>query len=251
MFAFDDFMICDQDYLSNLLISIFYFGCLIGFFIIPTVADNFGRKIGMLISWGIFGVGVLVLAFSFHPGLIGIGEFLAGFGSNPAIILCYSFINEQFLRKSRQIYGVGIQVFFAVGMCITGLLFIPDLTWRYVLYLLLGLILVSFISLFYLLETPKFLMIREKEKTLEVLNTMARRNKKDEITIDDIKDISVESKEDGASALDLCRYKSLRSKTIVSGITLFGILAIYYSTLLNLENAGFDKLINLLIVGAS
>ena len=94
-------------------------------------------------------------------------------------------------------------------------------------------------------------MIREKEKTLEVLNTMARRNKKDEITIDEIKDISVENKDDRSSFLDLCRYKSLRSKTIVSGITLFGILAIYYSTLLNLENAGFDKLINLLIVGAS
>ena len=108
-------MICEIDYLPTIFISIFYFGSLVGFFFIPSVADNFGRKIAMLISWAIYGIGVLIIGISFHPALVGIGEFLAGFGCNPAITLCYSFLNEQCLRESRQRYGVGIQIFIALG----------------------------------------------------------------------------------------------------------------------------------------
>ena len=135
-------MICDNDHLPTIFISIFYLGCLIGYFFIPTIADNFGRKIGIMISWTIYGIGVLMIAVSFHPVMVGIGEFLAGFGCNPTIMLCYSFINEQSLRKARQLSGIGIQLSFAIGICVTGLLFIPDLTWRYVLYLLFGLVVV-------------------------------------------------------------------------------------------------------------
>ena len=86
-------MICDQEFLPSILISIFYFGSLIGFFIIPSVADNYGRKIAMFISWIFYAVGVLFIAVAIHPSMVGIGEFLAGFGCNPAITLCYSFLN--------------------------------------------------------------------------------------------------------------------------------------------------------------
>ena len=92
-FSFESYMICDLNYLPTIFISIFYFGSLIGFFIIPSIADNHGRKKAMLISWAIYGTGVLIMLIAFHPALIGIGEFLAGFGCNPAITLCYSFIN--------------------------------------------------------------------------------------------------------------------------------------------------------------
>lgn len=144
-------MICEYDYLPAIFISIFYFGSLIGFFIIPSIADNFGRRLAMVISWGIYGFGILLIAISMHPAMIGAGEFIAGFGCNPAITLCYSFLNEQCLRDSRQKYGVGIQVFIALGECVIGFLFLPAITWRYVFFLLFGLIVATFFSLFYLL----------------------------------------------------------------------------------------------------
>jgi MFS family permease len=70
-----------------------FVGSLIGFFIIPFIADNLGRKLALQISWVLCtaGVGVLVVAQS--PALIAAGYFLAGLGSNPAITLCFSFIN--------------------------------------------------------------------------------------------------------------------------------------------------------------
>ena len=66
-------MICDMTYLRTVLISIFYFGSLVGFFLLPTVADNFGRKIAIIISWGIYAGGVLIIGVAFHPVLVGIG----------------------------------------------------------------------------------------------------------------------------------------------------------------------------------
>lgn len=86
-------MICDLDYQATILTSMIYIGSLFGFFIIPYFADNYGRKIMILISWGICTLGVLLIASAPSPILIGIGFFLSGFGANPAITLNYSFIN--------------------------------------------------------------------------------------------------------------------------------------------------------------
>jgi hypothetical protein len=47
--------------------------------------------------------------------MVAIGQFLAGFGGNPAITLDYSFINEQSIGKSRQYFSVGIQISLAIG----------------------------------------------------------------------------------------------------------------------------------------
>lgn len=69
----------------------------------------------MKISWGLCGLGVLFVGIADAPELIGIGQLLTGFGCNPAITLCYSFLNEQVLGAKRQYYGVIIQVLLALG----------------------------------------------------------------------------------------------------------------------------------------
>jgi MFS family permease len=71
-----------------------FIGSLLGFFVVPYFADNWGRRIAIRVSWAICTVGVACITFAVSPSMIGIGYFLAGFGANPAITLCYSFINE-------------------------------------------------------------------------------------------------------------------------------------------------------------
>jgi MFS family permease len=141
-----------------------FFGSLIGFFIIPFVADNLGRKIAMQVSWAICTLGVFLLVIANSEIMIGIGYFLAGFGSNPAITLCFSFINEQCLYKSRQRYGVFVQIFLALGESTIALMFIPKGSWgwRWVMIVLLLMVVVVNGFLFYLLETPKFLFNKSK-----------------------------------------------------------------------------------------
>lgn len=157
-----------------------FIGSLIGFFIIPFIADNLGRKIAIQISWVICTLGVFLLVIANSVALIGIGYFLAGLGSNPAITLCFSFINEQCLYKSRQRYGVFVQIFLALGESTIALMFIPkgEWGWRWVMGVLLAMVIIVNGFLFYLLETPKFLFNKNKQKTLLVLNQIATRNKK-------------------------------------------------------------------------
>lgn len=118
-------MICSNDYLVPIMSSLLYLGSLIGFFLIPYIADNWGRKIAIRISWGAFVFGLIFIALADSPNMIAMGQFVSGFGCNPAITLCYSFINEQVLGTKRQRYGVIFQIFLALGECIIAFMFMP------------------------------------------------------------------------------------------------------------------------------
>jgi hypothetical protein len=83
--------------------------------------------------------------------MVGMGQLLTGFGCNPAITLCYSFINEQVLRKKRQYYGLIIQVFLAIGEVTIAFMFIPKYSYKVVLFILLGMVVLVWFSLGYLL----------------------------------------------------------------------------------------------------
>lgn len=116
VFAFEPtYLICELSGITTVLTSMIFVGSLLGFFTIPYFADNWGRRIAIRISWFICTIGVAFAAFASSPSMVGIGYFLAGFGANPAITLCYSFINEQCLGRSRQRYGVVIQISYAIG----------------------------------------------------------------------------------------------------------------------------------------
>ena len=167
--------------------------------------------------------------------MIGLGQFFAGFGCNPAITLCYSFINEQCLRKSRQYYGIGIQIFLAVGECLIGFLFLPEFSWKYIIYGGLGLSVFVFICLDYLVESPKFLIGKSKEAALTAINLIAKKNKKEPISVSELENLEANiSEEDGSTMMDLFRYRSLRWKTISIGFVFMAIQVIYYGTTLNL-----------------
>ena len=83
--------------------------------------------------------------------MIGVGWFLGGFGGNPAITLSYSFINEQSLGKYRQYFSVGIQLWFAVGESIIGFIFKAFGDWKPIMYMLIGIFLLTALTQFYLI----------------------------------------------------------------------------------------------------
>lgn len=107
-----------------------FFGALIGFFVIPNIADNSGRKGAIRMAWIIGIIAIVATMMADSPRIIGLGFFFLGFGTNPAITLAFSFINEQTLGKARQRYGVGVQIGLAVGEATIALIFLTSLNWR-------------------------------------------------------------------------------------------------------------------------
>ena len=63
------------------------------------------------------------------------------------------------------------------------------------MYMFLGLTVLALFLMTYLVESPKFLMMRDKKKTLEALNIIARRNKRKPITEEELNQIKVEQNE--------------------------------------------------------
>lgn len=41
-----------------------FLGSLVGFFVIPFIADNFGARLALRLAWGIASIGVILVAFS-------------------------------------------------------------------------------------------------------------------------------------------------------------------------------------------
>ena len=116
VFAFEGkWMICEYDYYRPILTSLTYLGSLIGFFVIPHIADNWGRKPAIRISWALYALGALCLCLCDSPNMVGMGFLFCGLGCNPAVTVSYSFLNEQCIGHKRQYYSVGIQIFLAVG----------------------------------------------------------------------------------------------------------------------------------------
>lgn len=94
--------------------------------------------------------------------MVGIGQFLCGFGCYPTLTICYSFLNEQNLRSKRQRYCVIIQLFLAIGGCSIAIVFVPSYDWRSIFYTLFSLMLFTYVLLSKLIESPKFLILKCK-----------------------------------------------------------------------------------------
>lgn len=233
-----------------------FFGALVGFFVIPNIADNSGRKGALRVAWVVGIISVLITVMSDSPRIIGFGLFFIGFGTNPAITLAFSFINEQCLGKARQRFGVGVQIGLAVGESTIALIFLSELTWREIMMMLLVLFVLAHIPLeLCLKETPMYLIEKSAHLTLKLLNEIGRINKKELITEEEFRTLQPQDvqQEEGSEVgiKDLFKYKSLRWISISTGFIFMGIQTIYYSTTLNLGDVGFSKTINQVIFGVS
>ena len=94
IFEFDAYLICDDNSnLVSVIQAMLFVGALFGFFVIPYMADNYGRKLAMRVSWGLGAISILIFFLSDSPNMVGLSLFLMGFSTNPAITLTFSFVN--------------------------------------------------------------------------------------------------------------------------------------------------------------
>lgn len=132
-------------------------GAIFGFFVIPYIANNCGRRLSLRISWMIGSIAVLLTCMADSINMVGMGLLLIGFGTNPAITLCFSFINEVCLGHSRQRYCVGVQIAWALGETTIALIFLIGLSWKTIMYIMLILYIALLLAIeLYVLETPMF-----------------------------------------------------------------------------------------------
>lgn len=88
-----DNYLCDNEVTIDFVSSCTYIGAFLGSIILYFLADNFGRKKAILISWTICVIGTIIVATSFNLYMAAIGFFLSGFGSDASVGLCLIFFS--------------------------------------------------------------------------------------------------------------------------------------------------------------
>ncbi|EAR99579.1 MFS transporter (macronuclear) [Tetrahymena thermophila SB210] len=249
VFYFDPPLICDQSYLYDILCSLSQIGCLVGFLVFSWFADNKGRKTALFFSWMIGTVGVFLSGFSNSIIPFAIGFFLQGFGTNPAIIIHFSFLNEHSLGKFRELSSIGVQVFWGIGESFLVLAAYLVPYWRYLILFVFGIpvALLNF-GIFFVQESPKYLHEKNQQEAIRVLNKIARINKREELSYQSLEYPPDNSQNDQYSLIDLIRYKSQRWQTIFASIEFFVIQVVYYGITFAMSEIGLNIYLNSIII---
>lgn len=158
--SFDVEYYCDNEIELDLASTMTYLGAFIGYTVISFFSDNWGRRTSIIASWTIGCVGVVILMAAQGIYMAGFGLFLCAMGCDSAINITIFIFGEVLENKKRQSYSVVIMAFFPMGaVIVTGLFYIFEDWW---VVLAIGLaapmLLVEIWMIFYLEETPAFLV---------------------------------------------------------------------------------------------
>ena len=163
--------------------SFSYLGSFAGYFFIPLIADNKGRKPAELISWTVTVLGCAILLIAPNLTLIGISSFMMGFGSNGAINLHYSFIKELVVPQISQRMMICLQVSFSLGIFFIAMWSWVINDWQIVLgATILAPSVLMLLTQNWISETPEFILSKGEEHFLKTINKMSQMNKAPALT---------------------------------------------------------------------
>ncbi|XP_069178058.1 organic cation transporter protein-like isoform X2 [Procambarus clarkii] len=168
---------CDKAWLGPLAGSMYMVGMLVGAITIGDVADRFGRKIGILISVLLLGGGgilsavspnyIMFLLMRLFTGAGGVGLFQVTF------VLAVEFVGARY----RTFCGIIIEIPFALGEAMTGVLaiFIRDWRWLQVAVTAPAFLLISYMWL--MPESVRWLVAQgRKDDAVKIIERAAKFN---------------------------------------------------------------------------
>ena len=160
----------------DLASSAVYFGAFIGYILFSFYSDNFGRKLSLALAWGVTFTGSILLLLTENIYMGAAAMFLLGAGGDASLNICFYFLGEVYDNESRQKYSIIIQPFFPAGALLITLAFYLMQNWRLAcLIVIAGPSAFVFLGvLFYVKETPMFLMRKGVDETLKVLNKIGK-----------------------------------------------------------------------------
>ncbi|XP_053651819.2 organic cation transporter protein [Cherax quadricarinatus] len=122
---------CDKAWLRPFAGSMYMTGMLVGAIVIGDLADRFGRKKAILTSVLLLGTGGVISAVSSNYYVFLLMSFFTGVGGNGLHIISFILIVEFIGVNWRTFCGINIQISYALGEAMTGVLAIFIRDWRW------------------------------------------------------------------------------------------------------------------------
>ncbi|KAK2748466.1 MFS hexose [Colletotrichum kahawae] len=155
----------------GILVAILDIGSLCSFWMVPFFADNYGRKVPIIIGCVIETIGAFIGAFSSSQGMYMAGRFILGFGSsfNGAGLLIAEIAHPQHRAKISAIvncmYGVGST--FCAWLALGTIKISTEWSWRSltILQAFPGILVLTLI--WWIPESPRWLIAKERYEEAE------------------------------------------------------------------------------------
>ncbi|XP_069954916.1 organic cation transporter protein-like [Cherax quadricarinatus] len=152
-------------------------GMLVGAIVIGDLADRFGRKKGILVSALLLSTSGVISAVSPNYYVFLLMQFFTGAGSSGLILVIYVLAVEFIGVKWRAFCGINIQIPFALGEAMTGVLavFIRDWRWLQLAVTAPAFLFISYTCL--LPESVRWLVVQGRyDEAKKIIQRIARVN---------------------------------------------------------------------------
>jgi sugar porter (SP) family MFS transporter len=163
---------------QGILVSSIILGAIMGSFTGGSLADILGRKTSLFITALIFLIGTTFIYFTNEFSLIVVGRFIQGIGVGFASLLAPLYLSEISPIKYRGAIVSINQFSIVLGVVIAYLINYSYTDWRDMFAFAFLPSSLLFLGIFFISETPSFLMGRGKIKKAEKVNFLLKREEK-------------------------------------------------------------------------
>lgn len=228
-------LVCDRVWLRAASQSFYMAGIMIGNFVFSHVADWYGRKRALIIMTPLPIAASVVICFSTSFLVLNVGRFVASLGLGGILNTTYTLSMEGLSARHRALGS-----FISTSGWTTGLLTLTGLAWLFRDWLQLQLVitaaaLVSIINLFFLPESPRWLLAMGKyDEAQKELEKAVRINNVKGVSVDAIikefKDkMSMDKLSSKPTFADLFRARCIRTTSILMSIRSVMDTLVYYN----------------------
>ncbi|XP_064652870.1 organic cation transporter protein-like [Lineus longissimus] len=248
-------LVCDRDWLTSMLQTIYMAGYLVGCLFFGTISDRYGRLTAFLIALGL----ELVIAVSeiYIPfySMFAVFRFLLGATAGAAYTCAYVYVLELTGPRYRAVIGVfgqwgfdvGVFLSVAVGYTVKDHI---NMQWIFAVPPVIFLVAKLLVP-----ESPRWLVTKGRFEEAEVfLRKVAKINRRqfpENTKLESFIDHSANDDEKATSALDLFRTPNMRRRSLVSFYVWFSASAVYYGLMLGDRGFGFSIYANVAQSGAA
>lgn len=245
-------LVCDSSWLVSLASTLYMIGGSIGNITLGILADRLGRKWAVTALAFPHLLGSLLILYSPNYYVFAVGQFLSGLAVLGLESLTNVLLMEVVGRRYRSKLSTFLSFAFISGqMGVTGSAWLLR-NWFYVHLTIVGLSAVFFTSVWFLVESPAWLIVKDKTMAArEAAETINKRNRVDEkdmkarlMILDDIFRSHKPGRKRRYTAFDLFKTPRIRRWTIVLLLYWFVRSGAHYGISLNIHLFGKNLFFN-------
>ncbi|XP_029448682.1 solute carrier family 22 member 7 [Rhinatrema bivittatum] len=249
-------LVCEKKGLNQASATFFFIGVTAGAIVFGYLSDKFGRRLMLLVSFVFSLILGMVSAASVSFLMFAVCRSLLGMALCGLTIITVALSVEWVDTKHRTLAGVLSSLWWSIGNILLSLVAYLIRDWRWLLIAVTSPCILGILSIWWLPESARWLLVKGKVKTAhKYLVRCARMNGQPDfssrISTETLSKIAKAEDTDASySFIDLFRTPVLRKTSLCAAVVWYGVAFSYYGISLNITGFGLDMYMTHFVYGA-